>query len=75
MNSDPADDTATLADWLASLPLDGSDSDRSRGLEAQIAARLTEFDRGDELDRRMAAYIRQLMNNVNQRRASRRGEN
>lgn len=64
-----------LADWLAALPLDGTDNSESRQAESALLAELEKLDAGDELDQHMAHPIRQLMDSVNQRRAGLRGEN
>lgn len=67
--------TTALMEWLAALPLDGADSERSRELQAQLIEQLAVLERGNENDCRNAQLIRTLMHRVDQRRASRRGEN
>ena len=67
--------TGLLTAWLGALPLDGADTEGCRELEAQIAEQLEDLDAGSDMDRRHAGLIRTLMERVNQRRASRRGEN
>lgn len=67
--------TTDLIEWLAALPLDGSDTERSRQLQAQITEQLKVLDRGSDTDRRNAELIRTLIERVNQRRAGRRAEN
>ena len=64
-----------LTAWLAELPLDGTETTRTRELETQISGLLESLDAGNELDQRQAAGVRELMSSVDQRRASRRGEN
>ncbi len=75
-SDDPQPDaTDMLAEWLGTLPSDGTDSDQSRLLETELAQLLKQLDRGDDLVRRQATHVRTLMDRVNQRRASVRGEN
>ena len=67
--------SAALEAWLAELPPDGTDTAASRQLEARIAESLCILDKGDDMDRRHAAVLRELKRRVDQRRAGRRSEN
>ncbi len=69
-----ADLTSTLESWLATLPLDGTDTAETVDLEARITELLGILDRGDEEDQRGAGLARTVVERVNQRRAGRRGE-
>jgi hypothetical protein len=66
---------APLADWLGALPHDGTSNAESQHAESILLAELEMLDVGDDLDQRTASLARQLMDSVNQRRASVRGEN
>lgn len=66
---------AAILAWFGELPLDGSSTPRTEELEAQIVGALEALDRGDVVDQRRAGDLWTLVQRVNQRRASKRGEN
>jgi hypothetical protein len=72
----PANDFRILeafTDWLYSMPTDCNDNDMNIEAESRVNQLLDELDKGDELDRRQAAMVRELKAPIDRGRNAARG--